>query len=214
MNINDRGIDTEGDKTSGKTEVNQIPFMDRDDVFLKKKPVNLVITLVLAALALALTVGVAKHYYEKVNNQERLKWESGRLNKGKLDEANAKKHDLFQPLRENWAQYIKAEIEVKPNKTNDHYLILKNNSSKGLERVEVNLYVVNWNGEASNMKSIILSDIRAQETRRMNLGAGGNSKELFCLIKSITAPSFSFCFDKDLETGGKSDPYYCSQEAD
>lgn len=214
MNFNERGIDNERNESTVKSEPNQLPFIDGDDIFLKKKPVNLFITLGLFALALALSVGAAKHYYKKVNDRERLRWESGRVNKTSIDEANAKKHDLFQPLRQKWAKYISSEIEVKQQGGKQYFVVLRNKSPKALDRVEVSLYSLNRNGEAFNMKSLILKNVRPQETRRLKVDAGARSKEVLSLIKSIKAPSFSFCFDKDMDTGAKSDPYYCKEEGD
>jgi hypothetical protein len=200
MKFSDRGMDVKRDNSTGKSEMNNLPYMEGDDIFLKKKPVNLIITLSLAALAIALSVLVAKNYYKKVNDQERLKWESGRENKTKMDKENAKKHDLLQPLRENWAQYISANVVIEQKgkgAVKDRFIVLKNKSPKSLDKVVVSLYSVNWNGEASNVRSYYIQ-------------VGSKSRDVICLIKTISASSFSFCFDKDVETGGKTDPYYCN----
>lgn len=202
------GIEDEKGLKTSNTTGNDLPFAEADDAFSRKKPINLFITIFLAFTALVFAIVISRHYFQKINEEERLKWENGRLEKEKLENEKSKQHDLFQPLRKNWTSYITSHIATANKK--EAFIILENKSPKVLDKVVVSIFYLNWNSEASNVENLVFDNIKPSEIRKSKVPSRDSAKGVTCIIKSIRASSFSFCFDTNMETEGKPDPYYCS----
>jgi len=185
----------------------EVPLVESDDLFLNKRPINLVITFLLLTLALCATVLLVKDFYRKRNEKERQRWESGRLNKSGQVEA----HDLFQPLRTNWNQYISCSLKAKPLKGSTALIsvTISNKSPYPLANVVLNVFHLNWNGEVSKIESVMFTNIASGVSKTVSLNSVNQLKDVAVGIKSITAPAFNFCYLQDIETEGKADPYFC-----
>jgi len=191
---------------------NDLPFIEADDAFSRKKPINLFITIFLSFVALVFAVVISRHYFQKINEKERLKWENGRLNKEKLEQEKSKQHDLFQPLRNNWTEYISSRVStvISKGKQRETFIIVENKGPKPLDKVVVGVFYLNWNGEASNVENVDIENVKPSEIRKIKVANPHKENGVTCIIKAIRASSFSFCFNTETETAGKSDPYYCT----
>jgi hypothetical protein len=202
----------EGKPVDYKPEISNkgdLPFVESDEAFLKKKPVNLFLSLVLMALAVFLVVLVLKNHYKKLGEKERFNWETGRQRKLQ----DPARNDMFQPLRNNWKQYISTSIEPAAKgsgKSSDVYVSVANKSPQALAIVVVTVYTLNWNYEASVQQSVMFRNVKSQQISRIKLSEITNRKGLHCKIKEITAPAFNFCYRNDMVTEGQIDPYYCT----